>query len=262
MRIALHDALVHERAGVALVAVADDILDRRILTAHAVPLFAGGEAAAAAPAQAGGNDLHADLLVRHFKKGFFKGGIAALGDVLPNILAIGETAFPENQPLLLQIKGNIVARLVLFSVLLKEKALDHLAALYGLFDDFLAVLGLDMGIYDVHRGDVHKRANLAEAVAAGFLEMDGVVGVLRKTDGNRQALFLAQPVQRLIYCHGAAGDAAGAGADHDRQALAGKSLFRLPALGVKRKLCASDHFDSSFRMRSTSATAFSGVIFG
>ena len=119
-----------------------------------------------------------------------------------------------------------------------------------------------MGIYDVHRGDVHKRANLAEAVAAGFLEMDGVVGVLRKTDGNRQALFLAQPVQRLIYCHGAAGDAAGAGADHDRQALAGKSLFRLPALGVKRKLCASDHFDSSFWMRSTSATAFSGVIFG
>ena len=55
--------------------------------------------------------------------------------------------------------------------------------------------------------DVHKRADLAEAVAAGFLKMDGVVGVLRKTDGNRQALFLAQPVQRLIYCHGTAGDA-------------------------------------------------------
>ncbi len=130
------------------------------------------------------------------------------------------------------------------------------------FDDFLAVLGLDMGIYDVHRGDVHKRADLAEAVAAGFLEMDGVVGVLeRLTETGRPFSLHSRCSVSYTAMAPLAMQPVPAQTMTDKPSRA-RAFFRLPALGVKRKLCASDHFDSSFRMRSTSATAFSGVIFG
>ena len=52
MGVALHDGAVHERAGVALVAVADHILLALGLAADAVPLSARGKARAAAAAGA------------------------------------------------------------------------------------------------------------------------------------------------------------------------------------------------------------------
>ena len=56
VRVAFHDRAVHERAGVALVAVADHVLGLAGRLPAAAPLAPRGEAAAAAAAQAG--DLH------------------------------------------------------------------------------------------------------------------------------------------------------------------------------------------------------------
>ena len=62
VRVALEHRAVHERAGVALVRVAEDVLGLVVLLLGEAPLHPGGEAGAAAAAQAGGEDLLDDLL--------------------------------------------------------------------------------------------------------------------------------------------------------------------------------------------------------
>ena len=57
VRVALQDRAVHEGAGVALVGVADDVLDVALGLAGELPLETGGEAGAAAAAQAAAQDL-------------------------------------------------------------------------------------------------------------------------------------------------------------------------------------------------------------
>ena len=51
MRVAFHHASIHKRAGVALVAVADDVFHGLLLRTHLRPLASGGKSAAAATAQ-------------------------------------------------------------------------------------------------------------------------------------------------------------------------------------------------------------------
>ena len=70
VRIALHQAAVHKRAGVALVAVADDVLDFVMGLAGGLPLVAGGEASATPAAQARLLHLVDNLLRLHLKQGF------------------------------------------------------------------------------------------------------------------------------------------------------------------------------------------------
>ncbi len=52
VRVALQNGAVHEGARVALIGVADDVFGIRLAFRGQLPLDAGGEAAAAAPAQA------------------------------------------------------------------------------------------------------------------------------------------------------------------------------------------------------------------
>ena len=66
MWIALQDAAVHERARVALVAVANHVTLGRLLRAGKLPLEPGGEARAAPAAQAARLHLGDHLLRRHF----------------------------------------------------------------------------------------------------------------------------------------------------------------------------------------------------
>ena len=65
VRVALEDAPVHERAGVALVGVADDVPAEPVGLGDGVPLEAGRVAGAAAAAQAAPGDLLAHLGGRH-----------------------------------------------------------------------------------------------------------------------------------------------------------------------------------------------------
>ena len=64
VRVAFDHGPVHERAGVALVGVADQVLLVALGLAGELPLLAGGKAAAAPAAQAAGFDHVADLLRR------------------------------------------------------------------------------------------------------------------------------------------------------------------------------------------------------
>ena len=67
VRIAFQDAAIHERAGVAFVAVADDVLHVAGGLGHRAPLQSGRITAAAAPAQAALGDLLDHVLWASFR---------------------------------------------------------------------------------------------------------------------------------------------------------------------------------------------------
>ena len=67
--VALEDSLVVVGAGVALFAVAQDVLDRGIGAGQEPPLGAGGEGCAAPPAEAGVGDLGQGLFGGHLGEG-------------------------------------------------------------------------------------------------------------------------------------------------------------------------------------------------
>jgi len=52
--VALEDRAVHERAGVAFIAIADDVFDLGFLVGRELPFLAGREARAATATNAGG----------------------------------------------------------------------------------------------------------------------------------------------------------------------------------------------------------------
>ena len=270
MGVALHDGAVHERAGVALVSVADDVLLGGLLLPGALPFPAGGEAAAAPAPEAGVGDGLADLLVRHLEQGLFKAGVAALGDVLLNILRVAGAAVLQNHPVLLLVEGNILLPGVGHAVQMVHQAVDDLTAQDGLFDDLMTVLGPHMDVHDAHGLDVDQGAHLAEAVAAAHLHVEALllVGVVLQSHVHLKAPLLALGLDVVVNLHGAAGDAAGAGADQDRGDLL--ALFQgVPGVGLKHVEAVPGHLRSAshtavpsfFRMSSSSSSAASGVIF-
>ena len=113
MRVALDDAAVHERAGVAFVRVADDDgLDAPVdgrLPAR-LPLDAGGEAAAAAAPQAGELDLLDDLLRRHLAERLRQRRVAVTGDVVLDPLGIDQPAVAQHHQPLLGEEGDLAER--------------------------------------------------------------------------------------------------------------------------------------------------------
>ena len=130
--VALHHAAVHERTGVALVAVADDVFFRALLFARAIPLASGGESAAAAAAQAGIENIAADLLVRHLEQRLFKRAVAALGDILLDVLGVRRAAVFQHHTVLLFIERDILLLRVRRAVEMVDQTVDDLAAEYGL----------------------------------------------------------------------------------------------------------------------------------
>ena len=107
MGIAFQDGAVHERAGVALVRVAADILLIRVILLAELPLEAGGEAGAAAAPQAR-IKKGLDYIVRsHLGENFSEGLISAGSDILFNIFRIDDAAVAQGNPVLLFIKVRI-----------------------------------------------------------------------------------------------------------------------------------------------------------
>ena len=82
VRVAFEHGAVHEGTGVALVGVAEDVLDVGLLLLREAPLEAGRETGAAAAAQARGEDLVDDLLGRHVGERLGEGAVAVAGDVV------------------------------------------------------------------------------------------------------------------------------------------------------------------------------------
>ena len=101
VRIAFEHAPIHERARVALVRVADHVLDLRDLFHHQLPFEAGRVACAAPAAKAALLHLRHYLAGRHGGDRFAERLIAARGDVVGQLLRVDASAVGEHDPHLL-----------------------------------------------------------------------------------------------------------------------------------------------------------------
>jgi hypothetical protein len=90
VRVALQHAAVHERARVAFVRIADQVLRRSRRLAGKPPLQPGREPGSAAAPQAGGEHLFDHRLGLH-SEGLLQALIAARGEVVIHVLGIDET---------------------------------------------------------------------------------------------------------------------------------------------------------------------------
>ena len=93
--VPLEDRAVHERAGVALVGVADHVLLLVLRRQGELPLLAGQEPAAAAAAQARSGDL-LDHLLRAHAQGAFQALEAAVGAVVGDGFRVDDAAVAQD----------------------------------------------------------------------------------------------------------------------------------------------------------------------
>ncbi len=180
MGVALHQAAVHERAGVALVAVADDVLDVALGLAGGLPLVAGGEAPAAPAAQPRLLDLVDDLLGLHLEEHLGQGGVAADRDVVLYRGGIDLVVGIKKEPLLLLVERNVRFLLEhLFGVGIGvQEPRDGSAFDNGLGDDLGHILDLDALVENALRVDGEECAPFAESGAAGRPDIDAVLELL------------------------------------------------------------------------------------
>jgi hypothetical protein len=101
VRIAFHHAAVHERAGVAFVAIADDVLYVAAGFGDSAPLEAGGISAAAATAEAAFGDAVNDAVGRHLEERGEQGFVAVARDVIVDLFGIDVAGVLEHDPDLL-----------------------------------------------------------------------------------------------------------------------------------------------------------------
>ncbi len=111
MGVALERRTVHERAGVALVRVADDVLGPALRLPGQLPLRAGGEAAAAAAAQPGANQLVDHALGGHLAERLLETAVAVHREVVVERLGVDEAAVGEDDAELLLLEGDAVVLL-------------------------------------------------------------------------------------------------------------------------------------------------------
>ena len=87
---------------------------------------------AAAAAQAGIENIAADLLVRHLEQRLFKRAVAALGDILLDVLGVRRAAVFQHHTVLLFIERDILLLRVRCAVEMVDQTVDDLAAEHGL----------------------------------------------------------------------------------------------------------------------------------
>ena len=263
--VAFHNGAVHKRAGVALVAVADHIAHGLLLTGDLLPLPSGGEAAAAAAAQAGAVHFVDDLVPGHGEHGLLQRVKAAGGQILVQGFGVELAAVFQNNPGLLRDEGNFIGLNVDLFALLVEQALDDLVAQNALFHDLGAVLGLNLYVLNdlVALLDTHQRAKLAESLTARLLDADDRLAVVAAAGREHQldaGGLLYQIFKQLMDLMGAGRDTAGAGADQNPAGIALNLQLRLNA-GLIQFFTSSDH--QPFPLNSAiNANAFSGVMEG
>ncbi|OQC18537.1 MAG: hypothetical protein BWX70_03487 [Verrucomicrobia bacterium ADurb.Bin070] len=214
MGVALKRRTVHVGTRVALVGVADHVLLPGGLHGRERPLLAGGEARAAAAAQAGLRDLINHILWLHFEEHLFKRLVAVAGDVFVDLIRVDHAAVTQHDAKLLLVEVDALdADVDLALVLVVEQAGDHAAFDDVLFDDDRRVLGFDLDIEGVLRQDLDDRALLAEAQAAGAHDLhlidqavlfdrllqrikqrDAVIGLASRSAAYQDVLFVSHVV--------------------------------------------------------------------
>ena len=108
VRVAFGDAAVHERAGVALVGVADDVLDVARHVAREAPLHAGREAGAASAAKAGLLERGDDVVRRHLGERPAERLVGAPLDRVVDVLRVDDAAVAKHDALLDAVERDVV----------------------------------------------------------------------------------------------------------------------------------------------------------
>ena len=163
MRTALHGGAVHERAGVALVAVADDVLGEVVVAGGRAPLAPRGKARAALAAQAGLLDFGDDFVRRHGKRPL-EALVAAARTVGVEVERVDDADVGQDDLVLHGVEGVVGHVVVELAVLVVEQALDRIAVERG--DDGGRVFDRDVVVHEVARHEAHDRPAFAFARAA------------------------------------------------------------------------------------------------
>ena len=211
VRVALEDGAVHERARVALVGVADEVLLVVLGLAGELPLDAGREPGAAAAAQARVGDLFDDPLGRLLGERHPGGLVTADGEVGVDGLGVDHPDVAERDARLQPVEPDVVpvADALAGLRVLVEELLDRLAALEVPLDDRGDVPGLEVAVQRVV-AEHHDGAHRAQAVTADDADLDAVA-----EPGRLDLLD-----EGVVDGHGAGEQAGGAGADLDVVAAA------------------------------------------
>ena len=177
VRIALKNGAIHERTGVALVGVTDDILLRRLVRRGQRPLSAGREAAAASAAQTGVGDHLDDVLGRHFGQHLAQSGIAVHGDVFVDVFGVNNTAVAQNDAVLCLIErgvveGNVALNGFRGAGVVIDKALDDSAFQEMLGHDLRDIVCRHAAVERAVGMDDDNRAERAQTEAAGLHDLD------------------------------------------------------------------------------------------
>ena len=212
MRIGFQQTAVHVGAGVAFVAIADEVLRRLFLCPAHFPLDARGESRTAATAQPGARDLIDHLLGGQRRERQPHALVAVPGEIIVDLLRVDEPFVAQNHRHLFMEKWNVRQRgdgLFRFGgdkhELLDGSALDDV-----LFDQSGGISGLEPSIESLVRHDDGQRALAAEAVASS---RDHAHLIAEALVGN----FF---VEGILEFEGAASDTAGAAAHHEVFCLA------------------------------------------
>ena len=185
VRIAFEDTAVHIGAGIALIGVADHELLVAAGGAALLPLAAGGEPPAAPAAQTRSLDLVDNRFRRHAAEHLRRGGIAADGDVVPDVGRVDLPVLAQEYAVLRPVEGNLrfLGDLLPGNRVRIEQAFNHFPGANRLIDNLRHVLRRDMAVQDIGRVDDHDRPLLAEAVTAGQPQLDRVGRSLRGQRG-------------------------------------------------------------------------------
>jgi len=167
--IAFHEAAVHVGAGIAFIAVGDDILGIAMRPAHAFPLDGRVKSSAAAAPEAGFFHFADNGFGRHFGKHFTQRLIAVDGKIIFNARRIDHAVLAENHPVLLFVKGQVflAEKCFLGFRMAVQQAADHFAFGDGFGDDFRNVFDFHVLIKIFVGMDDHHGAFFAESQASG-----------------------------------------------------------------------------------------------
>ena len=205
--VAFEDGAVHERAGVAFVAVADDVFLIGLDVSGELPLTAGGESTAATSADAGGEDLVDDFLRGHRGEGLLQGLEAVVAEGFLELVGVDEGAAVEGDADLFLVEGDVILTgdLLVGDRVDIEEVFANLTADEVLFHDFGHVFDLDAPIEGVFGEDFDEGPLGAEAEATDVVDGDPVL----------EAFFLDEANEFFLNGYGIVGDTAGTAADDD-----------------------------------------------
>ena len=165
--VAFEDGAVHERAGVALVAVADHVFLIALGVVGELPLPAGGEARAAAAANAGGQHFVDDFLAAHAQRAL-QALERAHAQRFVDVLGVDDAAAVQGHAALLLVEVDVVllGDLLAGAGLHVQQALHDGAAADVGVDDLFDVFDLHQAIQGILGIDLHEGTLGAEAEAA------------------------------------------------------------------------------------------------